>query len=69
MSSHVKPKVNDNLKEWMNSNYGKHDEVKANRNKVHDYLGMPFDFTDKGKVKIKMDEYAERMINKSPMKH
>ena len=33
MYSHVKPKVNYKIKEWMNRNYGKHGEVKANRGK------------------------------------
>ena len=45
MSSHVKPKVNDMFKEWMNPNYGNNDELKANRRKLHEYLGMTFDFT------------------------
>ena len=30
MSSHVKPKVNDNFKEWINRNYSKHGELKEN---------------------------------------
>ena len=68
MSSHVKPKVNGKFKEWMGRNYGKHDELKANKGKVHQYLGMKFDFTEKGKVKIKMDNYVESMINDFPMK-
>ena len=35
MSGHVKPKVSDKFKEWMNRNYVKHGEVKANRGKMH----------------------------------
>ena len=34
MSSHVNPKANDKFQEWMNRNYGKHGDVKANRGKV-----------------------------------
>ena len=49
-------------------NYGKHGEVKANRGKVNQYLGMTFDFTEKSKVKIDMDDYVENMIHQSPMK-
>ena len=45
-----------------------HGEVKANKGKVHVYLGMTFDFTEKSKVKIKMDNYFKRIINESPMK-
>ena len=47
MSIHVKPKVNYKFKEWMKRKYGKHGEVKANIRKVHEYLGMTFNFTEK----------------------
>ena len=46
MTSHGNPKFNDNFKEWMNSNHGKHGKFKANRGKLHDYLVMTFDFTE-----------------------
>ena len=57
MSIHINPKFNDKFKSCINLNYGKHGEVKANRWKVHEYLGITFDFTEKEKVKIKMDNY------------
>ena len=68
MPSNVNPKVNDNFKEQMNHNNGKHVEVKANRGKVHKYLGITFYFTEKGQVKIKIVDYVERMINELTMK-
>ena len=68
MPSHVNPKINYKFKEWTNRNYGKHGKVKANRRKVHNYLGMNFDFTEEAKVKINMDDYVERMINYYPIK-
>ena len=52
----------------MNHNYGKYVEVKANRRKVHKYLGMTFDFTGKSRVKIYMYDYIERMVNGYPTK-
>ena len=52
----------------MNCNDGKHGELKARRGKVHKYLGMTFDFTEKSKVKVKMDGYVQRMINNFLMK-
>ena len=52
MSSHVNPKVNNSFKEYINCNYGKHGEVNSNRGKLHYYLGMTFDFTEKRKVKV-----------------
>ena len=68
MSCHVNPKVNDKFKEWMNRNNVKHVKEKSNRGKVHEYPGVTFDFTEKSKVKIKMDNYVERMINELPIK-
>ena len=59
----MNPKVDDKFKELMNCNYGNNGEVKSNWGKVHKYLGMNFDFTEKVKVKINMDDYVERMIN------
>ena len=52
----------------MSHNYGKRVEVKSNRLKLHEYLRMTFDFTEKEKVKMKMDNYVERMINEFRMK-
>ena len=68
MSSHVNPKVNYKFKEWMNRNDGNHGEVKSNRGKLHKYPGMTFDFTGKSKVKTRMDDYVESIINEFPMK-
>ena len=68
ISSHKNIKVNDKLKEWINRNHDKHGEVKANKVKVHEYLEITFDFTEKVKVEIKMDDYFERMINDFSMK-
>jgi hypothetical protein len=52
MSSHVDSKVNNEFLEWMNTKYGKHGAVTATvtRGKIHEYLGMTFDFSNKGKV-------------------
>ena len=46
ISSHVIPKVNDKLKEWMNLYYCKHVEVNSNRGKLHYCLEMSFYFTE-----------------------
>ena len=42
--------------------YGKYGEVKVYREKKHEYLGMNFDFSEKGKVKIDMCDYISNMI-------
>ena len=52
MFINLNPKVNDKFKKWVNRNQGNHGKVKANRGKVHEYLGMTFDFTEKGQVKL-----------------
>ena len=42
MPIYVNPKVNDKFKLWMNQNYDNHGEVKSNREKLYDYLGITF---------------------------
>ena len=68
LSSHVDPKVNDSFYEWMNQKYGNLKKVTCTRGKVHTYLGMTLDFSVKGKVKIRMDDYVERMLEEFPVK-
>ena len=40
--------------------------VAAHRGKVHDYLGMIFDFSVKGKVMVTMMEYIKSIIKDFP---
>ena len=61
MSSHKDKRVNDHFLIWLNKKYGKHGEVKATRGHVHDYLGMTFDFSEKGKAKVDMIDYVKNM--------
>jgi len=49
MSSHMDAKVNDEFARWLEDKYGKHGEVKVHRGKVHDYLGMNFDYSEKAR--------------------
>ena len=66
MSSHMDPKVNDKFLVWLNKMYGKHGEVKATRGKIHDYLGMTFDFSKKGKVIVSMKDYMCKLVDEFP---
>ena len=66
MSSHVDSTVNDEFLKWMNEKYGKHGAVTATRGNIHEYLGMTFDFTNKGKVVISMAEYMSRLVDEFP---
>ena len=67
-SSHVDPRVNDHFLKWLNKMYGQYGEVKCTRGKIHDYLGMTFDFTEPGKVKIGMIDYVADMIDECSYK-
>jgi hypothetical protein len=67
-SSHIDPQVNDEFLKWLNKMYGSYGEVKATRGKVHDYLGMTFDYSVKGKVKVQMIDYVEGMLDEFPIK-
>ncbi len=67
MSSHAKSKVNDEFLKWLNEMYGEYGEVKATRGDIHDYLGMTFDFSEKGKVKVDMIDYMNAMVDEFPM--
>jgi hypothetical protein len=68
MSSHVDPRVNREFTEWLNKMYGKYGEVKVNRGKVHEYLGMRFDFSIPKVVSIDMVDYIKSMIDDSTIK-
>jgi hypothetical protein len=63
MCSHMDPKVNDDFETWLNLMYGSHGKVTTTRGKRHDYLGMTFDFSVKGKVMIDMIDYMEAMVD------
>ena len=67
MSSHKLPQVNDDIKKWLQQQYGGHGKVTAHQGKVHNYLGMIIDYTEKGKVKIDMVKYIKKMIEAFPM--
>ncbi len=64
--SHKDSKVNDQFDKWLQENYGEHGEVAIHQGKIHDYLGMEIDFSEKGKVKIGMTEYVESMLEVFP---
>ena len=67
MGSHIDKKVNDKFEVWLNQKYGAHGKVKATRGKIHDYLGMTFDFSKEGKVIVDMSEYITNMVDDFPM--
>ena len=62
--SHDNPVLVTQFIEWLKMKYEDEEigKMKASRGKIHDYLGMVFDFSNKGKVKISMKEYVKSMI-------
>ena len=68
MSSHIDPKVNDEFYKWLDAKYGKFKKVTCHRGDQHIYLGMTLDFSMKGAVKIRMDDYVSRMLEEFPVK-
>ena len=68
LSSHEDSTVNDDFYKWLNQTYGEFKDVTFTRGKVHTYLGMTLDFNSAGKVKVRMDDYVDRMIEEFPIK-
>lgn len=66
--SHVDKTVVDEFIEWIQEKYGDVTKVKPSRGKKHDYLGMKFDYSESGAIKIDMAGYIEKMIDKFPAK-
>ncbi len=65
-SSHVDPKVNDEIHKWLDDKYGAISEVKLTRGKIHEYLGMTLDCTVKGQVLVGMTDYVKKMVSEYP---
>ena len=64
--SHVDAAVNTEVIEMINKEFRKEAPLMVNRGKIHGYLGMTLDFTEEGKVKIKMLDYVEKMLAEAP---
>ena len=67
-SSHKDSKVNDQFDQWLQASYGQHGKVVTHRGKIHEYLGMEIDYSEKGKVSFGMIKYVENMIRDFPEK-
>jgi hypothetical protein len=45
--------------------YGKAKPLTVNRGKVHEYLGMEINYSEKGKVTICMDKYVQKILDET----
>ena len=64
--SHTKQEVLENLLTSPNEEFGKEAPLTVTRGKVHDYLGMTFDYTIPGKVKITMPDFVQGVLDECP---
>jgi len=64
--SHVDEKVLEDILRAINERFGKETPVSINRGRVHDYLGMTIDYSEDGKVKFKMDDFVEQLLEEGP---
>ena len=65
--SHKKKTVNDDFAQWLEKTYGQHGKVKVHSGKVHEYLGMKLDYSEKKKLKIDMRDYVKGMLDIFPI--
>ena len=64
--SHVDPFVNTLFAKWLSSIYGP--KIREKRGKIHDYLGVDFDWSEPGKCKVSMIKYLANVIEEFPEK-
>jgi len=60
--SHIDSSVVDGMIETIKREFGKELDVTVRRGKVHDYLGIHFDFSEDGKVIMTMNDYIEELL-------
>jgi Reverse transcriptase (RNA-dependent DNA polymerase) len=63
--SHKDPEVVSMVIRALDKRYGKAKPLIVNRGKVHKYLGMEIDYSEKSKVTIRMDKYVQKILDKT----
>ena len=66
----MNPKVNDDLRKWLEKMYGSGDigHVEASHGKLHEYLAIILDYNEEGKLNIDMRKYLDAIIAEFPHK-
>jgi hypothetical protein len=64
--SHADHEVVTSVLNTLSKKFRKDAPMTITRGKIHDYLGMKIDYSDRGKVKITMNEYINDMLNELP---
>jgi hypothetical protein len=63
--SHIMSTVVDDILRMLDERYGKDAPLTTTRGHTHEYLGMTIDFSIKGKVMIRMDDYVDGILMNS----
>ena len=63
---HVEESVLDDFIAMMEKEFGTDTPLSLSRSPVQEYLGMTMDFSEKGRVVIKMSDYVKTMLNDAP---
>ena len=66
MISHAEKNVVHEIVEKLQVRFGKEAPLVVHTGKEQDYLGMMIDFSEDGKVKFKMHEYVQNMLDETP---
>ena len=64
--SHVDPDVVTDIISKLNEKYGGIIPLSASRGKIHEYLGMVFDYTISRQVMIKMYQHIDALLESVP---
>ena len=66
MISYVNPDVVTDILDKLSDKYGGMMPLSIKRGKIHEYLGMVFDFSGNNDVKITMYQYLDGVIEGAP---
>jgi hypothetical protein len=66
MLKHVSQEVLDQIVSDLSKKFGKEDTLSIHIGKIHDYLGMNFDFSKRGKVVFQMVDYIRNILDELP---
>ena len=64
--SHVNKEVIEDIIKMLNKKFGKESPLTTTRGRVLEYLGMTLDYSMKGKVKISMYDYIDKLLTELP---
>lgn len=64
--SHKDPDVVTSILNLLSAEFGREATLTITLGKVHDYLGMRFDYSEPGKVKVTMIDYIDNMLAELP---